>query len=107
MIRYLGEFSFTVDGCTSDDQFEDHIDRVLAELYKDDRISDPDYTARTVGRWVEFSLSAPAADEREAFVFLHSALRAAIHAADGATPGWEQCFNQVQSSVRSDPLAHA
>lgn len=107
MTTYLGEFRFRVSGCESEEDFDLHIDQVLEHLYDDDRVREPDYTASLAERTVEFSLSVSSDDEVDAFTLLHSALRAAIHAAGGGTPGWEDHFRVVQSSVRPDELVDA
>lgn len=107
MNMYLAEFSFKVQGCESDESFESHLDQVLDFLSDDDRIVDPDYTAALANRVVEFSLSVEAEDEATAFPILHGSLRAAIHAAEGCTPGWENHFHQVQMLLRQAELVDA
>jgi hypothetical protein len=107
MSDYVAEFKFHILGCESDEAFEEHLDRVLDSLHEDERVVDPDYTASLRHRRVSFTLTVAGEDQGIAFTLAHAALRAAIHGAEGATPGWESQFNEIQSSVRSAELQQA
>jgi hypothetical protein len=107
MTSYLGEFKFTVTGCDSPDSLETHLDEVLEYLDEDERVNDADLTASLRAGRVTFSLSTEARDQDSAFAILSSSLRAAIHAAQGGTAGWEQHFNEAGARVRPAELLEA
>jgi hypothetical protein len=107
MSNYLGEFKFTVTGCESPDALEAHLDEVLEFLDDDDRVIDADVTASLRASRVAFSLSTEAPDQVTAFAILNTSLRAAIHAAQGGTPGWEQHFNEAGARVQPAELLEA
>lgn len=100
-MMFLGEVSFRVSGCESDEMFEEHIDEVLEHLYVAHGVIDPDYTATLAEHCVEFSLSVDAGDEVEALTLIYAALRTAIHTAYGSTPGWEEHFERRLTRIQS------
>ena len=101
MTQFRGEFRFHVTGCDSDDALEEHLDQVLDFLSEDERVVDPDYTATLKHQHVLFNLVVDAEDQAAGFALMHSALRAAIHAAEGCTRGWESTFSDAGATVSS------
>ncbi len=81
------------------DHLQDSIDQVMDELVKltevDETLYDPSIGADLVAGEVEFSLSVDA-DEDEAIPKALGAIRTAIHAAGGGTPGWP-CFERAKT----------
>lgn len=107
MTTHEGEFWFRVTGLGSPEALEAHVDQVLEFLSEDDRILDPDYTVGLTHGVVMFSLGAEHSDQAEAFAVMNAALRAAIHAAEGRTSGWEAHFAALRSSVHTSELQGA
>jgi hypothetical protein len=98
--RYIGTLGFRVENCASDEEMEANLDSVMEQLYDDERIIDPDYTASLDKRFVEFALTIESdADFDEASVVLTSALRTAMHAAGCGTPNWENHFKQMAQQI--------
>jgi hypothetical protein len=92
------ELCFHVTG--DRDGLEDHLDQVLESLYTDDRITDADYSATLAKGDVMFSFNLDGEDDLDAMTTGAGAMRAAIHAADGHTPGWEEKIERLVAAVR-------
>lgn len=107
MSKYYLELGFHVAGHRSLEDLDAHLDCVLDELHEDHRIADPDYSAVLSQGLVEYSMFLDAADEAGALNIAMGAMRAAIHAAEGCTRGWEAHFHPAQSTVRPEELADA
>jgi hypothetical protein len=100
MSKYVVDTALVCSGYTSDEQLERLLDCILDFLYEDDRAVDPDYTATLSAGRVEYHLSVEADNEPRALDSALSILRAAVHAADGCTPGWEATFKQIHAMIR-------
>lgn len=89
VVTYCGEGV----GATSDEDFEQHLDDITNALVEieegDPLLSDADVSATITERLAEFSITVDCADLNDAALRGLSAIRAAIHAANGHTPGWE------------------
>lgn len=72
---------------------EEHLDQVVDELMTleegDERLSDADLSASLAVGDVELSIVVEAANTDEANQIGAGTIRCAIHAAGGATPGWD------------------
>jgi hypothetical protein len=97
---FLGEIHFRVSGCETTEELDQHLDQVLDFLHDDERVMDPDITAALANREVTFTLAVEAEDDIEALTIISGALRSAIHAANGGTPGWENHFRKLASMIR-------
>lgn len=116
IVTYCG--NATVDG--ADDPIEalaDHLDEVMTHLHVaedgDSAISDADLSATLATGDVEFTVIV-AADTPDTAAHLGiAAIRSAIHAAHGHTPGWENAHEVAWvmeftgSTQRPAALAHA
>ncbi len=80
---------------------EEHLDCVADELTKLDSIIDPDLGATLSTGVVDFALAVDAETQADALRIAATAVRTAIHAADGCTPGWEASYEDVESTVRT------
>lgn len=106
MSDYYMELRFQVSGDL--DGLEEHLDCVLDSLYEDARISDADYMATLEQGEVTFSFSVNGEDDLDGMTSGVGAMRAAIHAAEGFTPGWEEHFKRMVAAIRdADELVDA
>lgn len=71
------------------EELDNLTDRIQDELLSLPDAIDPDITTSLAIGVVHFSLSVKAADAREALAKGGSVIRAALHAAEVATPDWE------------------
>jgi hypothetical protein len=73
---------------------EQHFEEVMEQLVGleegDERITDSDLSARLATGEVEISVVVEAENTDEAGTIGNSAIRCAVHAAGGHTPGWEE-----------------
>ncbi|WP_298868726.1 hypothetical protein [Microbacterium sp.] len=61
-----------------------------------------DHDLATADDVLTFSMVTPGADEVEALAVAMSAVRTAIHAAGGATPGWETGIRMLRTIIEKD-----
>ena len=81
VIAYIGDLT------------DERLDKLMSALLDveagDNAISDPDIAASLANGYVDVQMIAQAADPAEAATKALCAVRTAIHAIGGATPGWE------------------
>lgn len=99
MSKYYIEMDFAITGHESTEELESLLDDVLDALYEDSRAIDPDYGATLATSKAMFSLSVEARSEPRALELALGIMRAAIHAAEGSTPGWEAHFEKIQTLI--------
>lgn len=82
--------TFHVAGCTRD-EFAAHLDRVMQALLalEGDQVHDSDMSVDFAAMTVTLRVLAQGESETAAALLADSVMRAAIHAAEGATPGWQ------------------
>ncbi|MFI5426036.1 hypothetical protein [Aeromicrobium sp. UC242_57] len=107
MNTFYVEIGFKITDYGTTDDLDAHLDCVLDALYEDTSVSDPDYAATLTEGRAEFSLTVEADDDSHAFTSALVAMRAAIHAAEGCTPGWEAHFKKTQTLIREAELVDA
>lgn len=101
MDTYFIDLRFRVSGHETEGQLEEHLDRVLDHLAELDGPVDPDLGARLSTGDVMFSMGVEAASGPEALRDALVAVRTAIHACEGCTPGWEGMFDEIEQTIRS------
>jgi hypothetical protein len=84
--------SLRVEG-SDPDRLEMQLDRVMEELIRLG-VEDPAIGGTLSTGEVEISITVEAESLEDAVPKAMTALRAAIHAADGATPGWPRSWSQ-------------
>lgn len=95
-VSVLGHAEVTSAGPDADkvQLLEDHLDEVMNQLVTleegDGRITDPDISASLADGDVEISVVVEAENTDEAAKIGNGAIRCAVHAAGGHTPGWEE-----------------
>lgn len=99
------ELCFDVGG--GPDGLEEHLGNVLDALYEDASVLEPDFTATLATGEVICSLGIESGDELDALARGLGAMRAAIHAAEGYTPGWEEHFTRLRGMVLDRELTDA
>ncbi|HEY9394522.1 MAG TPA: hypothetical protein VIP58_10285 [Nocardioides sp.] len=107
MNHYALDLEFVVKGYEDRADFERHVFAVLDHLYELDGVIDPDLLATASTAKVIYSLSVASESEFDAVLKALGLIRTAVHACDGATPGWENMFRPVEQSVRLAELADA
>ncbi len=70
------------------DQLDELTDQVLDKLYELENVIDPDLGGSMTSRVFTFSFGVEEATLAAAQDHAHSALRTAVHATGGFTPGW-------------------
>ncbi|HEX7309011.1 hypothetical protein [Lentzea sp.] len=75
---------------------ENHLDAVMDALQSEPGIEDADIGANLTNGTVEFCLHLDAEDSSDALRKAHVLVRSALHAAGGATPGWEQMIQAIR-----------
>jgi len=84
------------------DDLEEYLDAVLDEFDGLNGVTDVDYVATLITGEVEFTGYVSASNPTEAHVLFLAAVRTAVHAAGGSTPGWPT-FDET--TVRIEPAA--
>ncbi len=79
------------------------MDALTALAEADNGLSDPDLAATIVGRLVDVTMTVDADDTITALNRASAALRAAIHAIGGFTPGWQTSTAVVHAEPAEDP----
>ncbi len=91
-MKYVVTYCGIAEGGSSE-SLERHLDGVMDALMEleeaDPCLSDADLSARVADRTAEFSITVECDEVEDAAHKGLSTIRTAIHAADGATPGWE------------------
>lgn len=89
--------TFHVHGC---DDLESHVDDVMQALLnlESDTIRDADVSGSFTDAIVEISVLGLAEDFDAAAAIADSAIRSAIHAAEGSTPNWESLQSQASNA---------
>lgn len=93
------EISCHTDDSTNPEVLERHLEDVADHLADLNGIVDADLGADLGERRVDFSMTVEASSELEAVSLAYAAVRTAIHAANGATPGWEALFQRVDHTI--------
>jgi hypothetical protein len=105
MTRFYLEITIRVSGLPADD-VERLFDPLAEAVYDLTGVIDADLGARIGDSEFDFTMAVDADDEPSALTAGLSAVRCALHAAGGATPGWEDHFAAIQSLVRKqEPVA--
>lgn len=105
MNHYALDLEFDVDGYEDQAGFNRHVFAVLDHLHELEGVIDPDLLATTSTSKVIYSLSVAASSELDALIKALDLIRTAVHACDGATPGWENTFRPIEQTVRPAELA--
>lgn len=93
-VHYVrSEIAFTADRAETDEEFDQFLDRITDELYDlaegaDTGIVDPSMTGSLADRTVRIIMGVEADSPRDAARLFSANVRAALHAAECATPGW-------------------
>ncbi|MFD5829527.1 hypothetical protein [Lentzea sp. NPDC060358] len=74
---------------------ENHLEAVMDALQSEPGIEDADIGANLEDGTVEFCLHLDADDSPDALRQAHLRVRSALHAAGGATPGWDQMIQAI------------
>lgn len=86
-------FTITMADPSDDAALDDHVDQMMRQLLTledcDPRIADSAVGCNTATGEVEIELTAAGSSPADAMQLAESSLRAAIHAAGGFTPGWD------------------
>ena len=101
MNLYYLDLKFVARGYENEDQLEEHTECILDELMELDDVIDPDLTVRLSTGDLIFSVGVEADNEPRALSTALARIRAAIHAADGCTPGWEARFQEIEQTIRA------
>lgn len=100
MKTWFVEFSATLPGDVDRANLEEHLEAVLIELDSLDGITDADMAIDYDEPRVMFSMYVQAEDDSSAIAQVGTAMRTAIHAAGGGTPGWEKMLARMPSHRR-------
>lgn len=104
MTRYYIEITVRVSGLPTD-RVEALFDPLADAVYDLADVIDADLGARIGAREFDFTMMLDAQDEPSALTAGLAAVRCAVHAVGGSTPGWEDHFAAIQSLVRAEPAA--
>jgi len=104
MTRYYLEITVKVSGLPTA-RVEALFDPLADAVYDLAEVVDADLGARIADNEFDFTMAIDAEDEPSALTAGLSAVRCALHAVGGATPGWEDHFAAIQSLVRAEPAA--
>jgi hypothetical protein len=92
MKKFFVEVPLEADATAASDDLEAQLESILEHLDDLDGIYDPDLVATLATGHVLFTMVVEGEDQLDAVIRGLVALRTAIHACDGATPGWESLF---------------
>lgn len=98
-VRYLTVVELAVTGATDD--LPAHVMEIADALHDLHDIVDPDLDGSFTQGTLDVSMIIEANDLTDAVKRSLAAVRAAIHAAGGATPGWEQYFHEAGARARA------
>ncbi|MBW8807084.1 MAG: hypothetical protein JF587_25015 [Catenulisporales bacterium] len=105
-MKFLAVYELVVEGDLTD--FDEQTDRVLEELLDMAGVYDPDIAVGLATGKVDVQLIVDAEDQLDAQAKSACALRAAVHATGGCTPGWEAFIGaSVTSRVSEAAMAAA
>ena len=105
MTLYYTEITIRVSGLPAD-QVERLFDPLADAVYELADVIDADLGARIDDHEFDFTMTIEADGAPDALATGLSAVRCALHAAGGSTPGWEDHFAAIQSLVRKqEPVA--
>jgi hypothetical protein len=99
MTRYYLEITCRAHGI-SRDQAEEIFEPLADAVYDLADVVDADLGADLAKRLFDFTMAVDADDEVSALRQGLVAVRCAIHASGGSTPGWENHFETIQQVVR-------
>lgn len=102
------EFSAALPDDVDREKFEAHVEAVLIELDSLDGITDADLSVDYAEPRVTFAMYVDAKDDADAIAQVGTAMRTAIHAVGGGTPGWEKMIAKMSRRYeirREDALA--
>jgi hypothetical protein len=101
MTRYYLEITCRVHGVPREEA-EEIFDRLADAVYDLTDVIDPDLGANLAEGLFDFAMAVDAPDEVSALGQGLAAVRCAIHASGGSTPGWEDHFETIQQVVRRE-----
>ncbi len=101
MTRYYLEITCRAHGI-SRDRAEEIFDELAEAVYDLADVIDADLGANLEECLLDFTMAIDAEDEVSALRQGLTAVRTAIHASGGSTPGWEDHFETIQQIVRRD-----
>lgn len=104
MTRFYLEITVRASGLPAD-KVERLFDPLADAVYDLVDVIDADLGARIGDSEFDFTMAVDAEDEPSALTVGLSAVRCALHAVGGSTPGWEDHFAAIQSLVRQEPAA--
>lgn len=91
---------------TDRDMIDDSFFRAVADaLFDLDRIQDHDLSAE--GNLLTFGMSVSAPNEVDGLVVAMAAVRTALHAAGGSTPGWEDDIAMLRTVIEREQVVPA
>jgi hypothetical protein len=105
--RYYLELSFIFSNYGTTADLEAHLDCVADSLVELDGVVDPDMGANLSAGTVTFTMSVDAEAQPQALQVASTAIRTAIHAAEGCTAGWEGLFQDGRQVVTPSELTPA
>ena len=82
-------------------EFESLFDRVANAFFDCDGIANADVAADVGAHTLTFELDVEADREADALERSLAAVRTTLHAAGGATPGWENHFRMLRQTVEA------
>lgn len=104
MNRYYLEITVKATGLTPT-QVDDLFDPLADAVYELTDVIDADLGARLNHAEFDVTMAIDADNELTALSQGIAAVRCAIHAAGGATPGWEEHFETIRQEIRREPAA--
>lgn len=83
------------------EQFETQFDLIADALHECDGITNQDLAGDVSTQIATFSMDIDSDDTVDAFSRGLAVVRTSLHAAGGATPGWEKHFEEVRNVIES------
>ena len=84
--------------------FESLFDRVADTFFECEGIENADVAADLQAHTLTFEMDVAGAREADALERALGAVRTTLHAAGGATPGWEKHFRMLRQTVEASPV---
>jgi hypothetical protein len=109
MSTWFAEFTFELAPDLDESLFDAHFEDVLEALDEMDGVTDADGTVAWADRQLHIHTAVQGEDQLDVMIKTAAALRTAIHAAGGSTPGWDQLAanvarNAAQLAVHPEPV---
>jgi hypothetical protein len=104
MSSYYVEIQYLWEGAARD-QLDTHADVLMEALMVEPNLIDPDVAINFETNAVDVCTLIDGDDEPDALRRALIAVRSAVHSIGVCTPDWQDCFEQVASTVRPSALA--